>query len=199
MKDPLPEGTIVGMDEAGRGSWAGPVVAAAVILPRGLRLGGLNDSKLVLPAKREELFGKIIKTCAYGVGLASHEEVDQCGLLQATFYAFKRALENLPVKADHILIDGRDKFAFVIPHTSIIRGDQKVRCISAASIIAKVTRDRLMVEYSKKYPQYGFDIHKGYGTEVHQEALRTHGPCELHRKSYEPLKKLQSSGHKSVC
>lgn len=182
---------MVGMDEAGRGSWAGPVVAAAVVLPKGLRLGGLNDSKLVLPAKREELFEKITQFCAYGVGLASHEEVDRFGLLRATFFAFKRALENLPVKADHILIDGRDKFAFVIPHTSIIRGDQKVRCISAASIIAKVTRDRLMVEYAKRYPQYGFDLHKGYGTEVHQSALREHGPCELHRKSYEPLKKLQ--------
>lgn len=184
---------MVGMDEAGRGSWAGPVVAAAVILPKGLRLGGLNDSKLVLPAKREELFEKITQFCAYGVGLASHEEVDRYGLLQATFYAFKRALENLPVKADHILIDGRDKFAFVIPHTSIIRGDQKVRCISAASIIAKVTRDRLMVEYAKRYPQYGFDLHKGYGTEVHQSALRENGPCELHRKSYEPLKNLKWS------
>lgn len=191
MTIPPLEDIIAGMDEAGRGSWAGPVVAAAVILPKGLRLGGLNDSKLVPPAKREKLFEKIVRYCDYGVGLASHEEVDRCGLLQATYYAFKRALENLPTKPDHILIDGRDKFAFVIPHTSIIRGDQKVRCISAASIIAKVTRDRLMVEYGKRYPQYGFQMHKGYGTEAHQLALREHGPCELHRKSYEPLKKLQ--------
>lgn len=179
------------MDEAGRGSWAGPVVAAAVILPKGLRLGGLNDSKLVLPAKREELYEKIVQVCAYGVGIASHEEVDRLGLLQATYKAFRRALESLPATADHILIDGRDKFSFPIPHLSIIRGDQKVRCISAASIIAKVTRDRLMIEYARKYPHYGFELHKGYGTQEHQQALKQWGPCDLHRKSYAPLKNLK--------
>jgi ribonuclease HII len=191
MVFPMPKGTIVGMDEAGRGSWAGPVVAAAVILPRGLRLGGLNDSKLVLPAKREELYLKITQNCPHGIGIATHEEVDQHGLLRATYFAFKRALEHLGQPADHILIDGRDHFSFAIPHTSIIRGDQKVRCISAASILAKVTRDHLMVEYAHKFPQYGFEQHKGYGTEAHQTALRQHGPCELHRKSYAPLKNLQ--------
>lgn len=191
MVFPMPKGTIVGMDEAGRGSWAGPVVAAAVILPRGLRLGGLNDSKLVLPAKREELYLKITQNCPHGIGIATHEEVDQHGLLRATYFAFKRALEHLGQPADHILIDGRDHFSFAIPHTSIIRGDQKVRCISAASILAKVTRDHLMVEYAHKFPQYGFEQHKGYGTEAHQAALRQHGPCELHRKSYAPLKNLQ--------
>jgi len=186
----MPEGLIAGMDEAGRGSWAGTVVAAAVILPRGLRLGGLNDSKLVTPAKREELYLKITAHCDHGIGYATHEEVDEFGLLHATFRAFKRALENLKTKPDHILVDGRDHFSFAIPHSSIIRGDQKFRCISAASILAKVTRDRLMVEYALKYPNYGFEVHKGYGTELHQEALRTHGPCDLHRKSYAPLKNL---------
>lgn len=179
------------MDEAGRGSWAGPVVAAAVILPRGLKLSGLNDSKLLSAAKRDELFEKITKSCLYGVGVASEEEVDLFGLLHATFSAFKRALEAIQEPVDHILIDGRDAFHFSVPHTSIIKGDQKVRCISAASIIAKVSRDRLMVEYAKKYPAYGFELHKGYGTEAHQRALRQNGPCELHRKSYAPLKNLQ--------
>ncbi len=191
MKLPAIEGIIAGMDEAGRGSWAGPVVAAAVILPKGLRLSGLNDSKLVLPAKREKLYEQIIQSCAYGVGMASQEEVDTLGLLQATLYAFRRALEKLPQKVDHILIDGRDAFSFYAPHTSIIRGDQKIRSIMAASILAKVTRDRLMVEYSQVYPAYRFDLHKGYGTQEHQRALREHGPCDLHRKSYAPLKKLQ--------
>lgn len=189
----MTEGLIAGMDEAGRGSWAGPVVAAAVILPRGLRLGGLNDSKLVPEAKRELLYKKITEVCDYGIGFATHEEVDEFGLLHATFRAFKRALEGLKQKPDHILVDGRDKFSFAIPHTSIIRGDQKVRCISAASILAKVTRDRLMVEYAVKYPQYGFEQHKGYGTELHQQALRERGPCELHRKSYEPIRNLEWS------
>ena len=191
MKLPAIEGTIAGMDEAGRGSWAGPVVAAAVVLPKGLHLSGLNDSKLVLPAKREKLYEQIIKSCAYGVGLATQEEVDALGLLQATLYAFRRALEKLPSQVDHILIDGRDAFSFSVPHTSIIRGDQKIRSIMAASILAKVTRDRLMVEYSQVYPAYRFDLHKGYGTQEHQRALRENGPCDLHRKSYAPLKKLQ--------
>lgn len=182
---------VVGMDEAGRGSWAGPVVAAAVMLPHGLRLPGLNDSKLVRPEKREMLFEKITAACDYGIGIASHEEVDEFGLLHATFLAFQRALESLKTKPDHILIDGRDHFSFAIPHTSIIRGDQTVRCISAASILAKVTRDKLMIEYAAEYPQYGFAIHKGYGTQSHQRALRDYGPCDLHRKSYAPLQKLK--------
>lgn len=179
------------MDEAGRGSWAGPVVAAAVVLPKGLKLAGLNDSKLLTEAKREELYHKITDSCAYGVGMATEEEVDQYGLLHATYSAFKRALEDLPIPVNHILIDGRDHFSFHVPHTSIIKGDQKVRCISAASIIAKVIRDRLMVEYAAKYPEYRFELHKGYGTQEHQKALRENGPCDLHRMSYAPLKKLQ--------
>lgn len=176
------------MDEAGRGSWAGPVVAAAVILPKGMRLSGLNDSKLLSPKKREELFKKITETCQYGVGHASHEEVDEWGLLKATYYAFKRALAKLPVTPDCIVIDGRDAFNFPIPHESIIRGDQKIRCIAAASIVAKVTRDKLMKEYGREFPGYGFEIHKGYGTQGHQEALRKWGVSSLHRKSYEPIK-----------
>ena len=185
-----PEGIIAGMDEAGRGSWAGPVVAAAVILPRGFRLPGLNDSKLVPPEKRKVLFKKITAVCDYGIGSASHLEGDELGLIHATFLAFQRALENLKTQPDHLLVDGRDRFYFKIPHTSIIRGDQKVRAISAASIIAKVARDEMMIEYALEYPNYGFDRHKGYGTAAHQRALHDFGPSELHRKSYEPLTKL---------
>ena len=188
-----PEGIIAGMDEAGRGSWAGPVVAAAVILPRGFRLPGLNDSKLVPPEKRKVLFKKITAVCDYGIGSASHLEVDELGLIHAKFLAFQRALENLKSQPAHLLVDGRDRFYFKIPHTSIIRGDQKVRAISAASIIAKVARDEMMIEYALEYPNYGFECHKGYGTEAHQRALHDLGPSELHRKSYEPIKILKCS------
>lgn len=183
----LPSGLIAGMDETGRGSWAGPVLAAAVILHKGCRLPGLKDSKLLNSQQREKLYAKITQSCPYGVGLATQEEVDASGLLHATFLAFSRALEALPVKPDYLLVDGRDHFHFPIPHEFLIRGDQFVRCISAASILAKVSRDRLMVEYAHHFPQYGFDQHKGYGTLEHQAALRKHGPCALHRQSYAPL------------
>ena len=125
------------------------------------------------------------------MGLASHEEVDKWGLLHASFCAFKRALQDLKVRPDHLLIDGRDRFFFDIPHTSIVRGDQKIRAISAASIVAKVTRDELMIKYSQNYPQYGFHLHKGYGTRLHQRTLKVFGPSDLHRKSYKPLKILK--------
>jgi len=178
------------MDEAGRGSWAGPVLASAVILPKGLKLAGLNDSKLLTEAKREELYKKITTSCQFGIGMATHTEVDNHGLLHATYLAFKRALDALPIKPSHILIDGRDKFTFTVPHTSIIKGDQKIRAISAASIVAKVSRDRLMKDLALKYPSYGFEEHKGYGTERHQNALKDYGPSEIHRKSYTPIKNL---------
>ena len=178
------------MDEAGRGSWAGPIVAAAVILPKDTRLPGLTDSKLLTAAKREALFEKIYSSCELGIGVAMQEEVDEGGLLHATYKAYTRALSALPIQPDHIQIDGRDHFQFDIPHTSIIKGDLKVRRISAASIVAKVTRDRLMLEYAMEYPHYGFDAHKGYGTGRHQQALEKYGPCKLHRLSYAPIKRL---------
>lgn len=191
MKNAPLDCCVAGMDEAGRGSWAGPVVAGAVILPKGVRLGGLDDSKKLTPSQRERLFALIKKKCIYSIGIATQEEVDQKGLTHATFLAFKRALKNLAQKPEHLYIDGRDPFVFETPHTSIIRGDQKLRCIAAASIVAKVSRDHLMCELAKKYPLYGFEVHKGYGTGLHQNALKRFGPCELHRKSYQPLKKLQ--------
>lgn len=191
MKNPSSVGILAGMDEAGRGSWAGPVVAAAVILPKKCRLPGLNDSKLLTEKKREALFKLITTHCAYGVGVASHEEVDQFGLLHATFLAFRRALETLPQKPTELWIDGRDRFDFGLQKHSVIRGDSTYRCIAAASIIAKVTRDHLMVEWAQRYPNYGFEEHKGYGTERHQKALQKLGPSDIHRKSYAPLIKLK--------
>lgn len=193
MKNPNLTGVVAGMDEAGRGSWAGPVVAAAVIVPKGLRLAGLDDSKKLTEAQREALFPKITRSCAHGIGVASHIEVDELGLLRATHLAFSRALEHLTEKADHIYIDGRDKFVFPIAHTSVIRGDQTYRCIAAASILAKVTRDHLMEELGKKYPNYGFETHKGYGTELHQNRLKQFGVSEIHRKSYEPIRKFSEA------
>lgn len=187
-----PKGIIAGMDEAGRGSWAGPVCAGAVILRKGTKLPGLTDSKLLTLKKREELFEIIIKKCQHGVGFSTSSEVDDLGLTRATELAFQRALAALPLKPDHLLVDGRDKFSFKVPHTSIIKGDLKVRCISAASVLAKVSRDRLMLELAQKYPHYGFEGHKGYGTKRHHSALKEHGPCEQHRLSYEPIKKLHA-------
>ncbi len=184
---------IAGMDEAGRGSWAGPVVAAAVILPRGLRLPGLYDSKLVSAEQREILFKKIIEGADYGFGIATEGEIDQFGLLQATYSAFQRALKNLKVTPEQLLIDGRDNFHFEIPYTRVIRGDQIHRPIMAASIVAKVVRDRLMRNYAKLYPDYGFELHKGYGTAVHQLALEKHGPTRLHRALFKPINALKCS------
>lgn len=182
---------IAGMDEAGRGSWAGPVVAAAVILPKNFRLPGLTDSKLLTSKQRDELFLKITQNYDFGVGIISHDQIDKYGLLHATFLAFEMALAGLKNKPDKILIDGRDKFKFMIPHESIIKGDLKIKSISAASVVAKVTRDRIMIEYAGKYPNYGFEVHKGYGTSRHQRALEEHGPSKIHRLSYAPIINLK--------
>jgi ribonuclease HII len=198
VKNPPLSGIIAGMDEAGRGSWAGPVVAAVVVIPKGLRLKGLDDSKKLSEVERERLFPRIIQNCPHGIGVSSHAEVDELGLLRATNLAFSRALEHLELEVEHLYIDGRDAFVFPVQHTSVIRGDQIYRCIAAASVLAKVTRDHLMVELAKEYPDYGFEIHKGYGTDRHQKALTAFGPSEVHRKSYEPIKKLQFESRNSV-
>lgn len=193
MKNPPLKGNIAGLDEAGRGSWAGPVVAAAVIIPRGTRLTGVDDSKKLTPKKRDILFEQITASCHYGIGQATHLEVDEHGLVYATYLAFQRALEALPLKPDHLYIDGNDKFPFELQKTSVVRGDQKFRCIAAASILAKVTRDRIMVNFAKSHPEYSFERHKGYGTDLHQKALKNLGVCELHRQTYEPIKAFLSS------
>ena len=186
-----PEGykMICGVDEAGRGPLAGPVCAAAVILPKGLELPGLNDSKKLTDKKRRELF-PIIKeqAIAYGIGLASHEEIDEINILQATYLAMERAIEQLNGKADFALIDGNRAKDFGLPVRTVVKGDSLSASIAAASILAKVTRDDIMLEMAEKYPEYGFEVHKGYGTKAHYEALRAYGHSRIHRLSF--LKKF---------
>ena len=180
---------ICGVDEAGRGPLAGPVCAAAVILPKGLELPGLNDSKKLTDKKRRELF-PIIKeqAIAYGIGLASHEEIDEINILQATYLAMERAISQLNGKADFALIDGNRASDFGLPVRTVVKGDSLSASIAAASILAKVTRDDIMLEMANKYPEYGFEVHKGYGTKAHYEALRSHGHSPIHRMSF--LKKF---------
>jgi ribonuclease HII len=180
---------ICGLDEAGRGPLAGPVVAAAVILPKNLRLPSLNDSKLLTERKREKLYEKITKNAKYGVGIVKAHEIDEIGILEATYKAFQKALSNLGERPEYLLIDGRDAFFFDIPYLSVVKGDTKVRAIAAASIIAKVHRDRLMVEQQQKHPKYTFRKHKGYGTKAHLKEIEKYGYCEIHRKTFK-LKKV---------
>ena len=176
---------VCGVDEAGRGPLAGPVCAAAVILPAGLVIEGVNDSKKLSEKKREELFPVICeKALAYGIGWADEREIDEINILQATYRAMKRAVESLPLTADYALIDGNRMPPLAIPGTTIIKGDALSMSIAAASILAKVRRDRVMVQFSREYPQYGFEQHKGYGTAAHVQALREYGPCPLHRQSF---------------
>lgn len=176
---------VCGVDEAGRGPLAGPVCAAAVILPAGLVIEGVNDSKKLSEKKREELFPVICeKALAYGIGWADEREIDEINILQATYRAMKRAVESLPLTADYALIDGNRMPPLDIPGTTIVKGDALSMSIAAASILAKVSRDRVMVQFSREYPQYGFEQHKGYGTAAHVQALREYGPCPLHRQSF---------------
>ncbi len=180
---------ICGVDEAGRGPLAGPVCAAAVILPKDLELPGLTDSKKLTDKKRRDLFPLIQEQAiAYGIGFATEQEIDEMNILQATFLAMQRALEQLTVKPDLALIDGNREKDFGIPVKTVVKGDSLSANIAAASILAKVTRDNLMQEMAETYPQYGFEIHKGYGTKAHYAALREHGACPIHRMSF--LKKF---------
>lgn len=180
---------ICGVDEAGRGPLAGPVCAAAVILPQGLELLGLNDSKKLTDKRRRELF-PIIKeqAIAYGIGFATHQEIDEINILQATFLAMQQAIDQLKGTADFALIDGNREKDFGLPVRTVVKGDSLSANITAASILAKVTRDDLMLEMAKEYPGYGFEVHKGYGTKAHYEALRIHGPSPIHRMTF--LKKF---------
>ena len=182
-------GVICGVDEAGRGPLAGPVCAAAVILPPHLDIPGLDDSKKLTDKRRRELM-PIIKeqAIAYGIGFASHEEIDEINILQATFLAMERALEQLQGKADFALIDGNREKDFGLPVKTVVKGDSLSANIAAASVLAKVTRDDLMEAMAEEYPQYGFEIHKGYGTRAHYAALTQHGPSHIHRMSF--LKKF---------
>ena len=177
---------ICGVDEAGRGPLAGPVCAAAVILPEDLKIPGLNDSKKLSEKKREQLYDIITeKAIAYCVAFGTLEEIEEKNILQATFLAMNRAIEGLETKADFALIDGNKiPDGIKIPAAAIVKGDAKSMSIAAASILAKVSRDRLLMEYDKKYPEYQFAKHKGYGTKLHTDLIKEYGPCEIHRLSF---------------
>lgn len=177
---------ICGIDEAGRGPLAGPVVVGCVILPKDSFIEGINDSKKIAEKKREKLYEEITKQAiSWSVGIVDQKEIDELNILQATKKALTIAIESLKVKPDRILVDALEHINTLgIPYTSIIKGDEKAYSISAASIIAKVTRDRIMYEWDKIYPQYGFASHKGYGTAKHIQAIKENGVCMLHRKSF---------------
>jgi len=177
---------VCGIDEAGRGPLAGPVCAAAVILPPDLDFEGVNDSKKLSEKKREMLYEEITeKAISWSVAFASVNEIEEHNILGATYIAMQRAVESLKVPADFALIDGnRTPPSLKIPSLTVVKGDSKSLSIAAASIIAKVTRDRLLLEYDAIYPQYKFSQHKGYGTKVHIEAIREFGPCDIHRPSF---------------
>ena len=180
---------ICGVDEAGRGPLAGPVCAAAVILPKHLQIPGLTDSKKLTDKKRRELFPLIQQQAlAWGIGFASEQEIDEINILQATFLAMQRAMEQLGTRPELALIDGNRAGDFGLPVKTVVKGDSLSANIAAASVLAKVSRDDVMVELAKQYPEYGFDIHKGYGTKAHYAALREFGPCPIHRRSF--LKKF---------
>ena len=184
---------VCGVDEAGRGPLAGPVCAAAVILPPHLELPGLNDSKKLTDKKRRELYPLIKEQAvAYGIGFASEEEIDEINILQATFLAMQRAIDQLEGKAEFALIDGNREKDFGLPVMTVVKGDSRSASIAAASVLAKVARDDVMLAMAEEYPEYGFEIHKGYGTKAHYAALREHGASKIHRKSF--LKKFYESG-----
>lgn len=190
-KQAMEEGfkVVCGIDEAGRGPLAGPVFAASVILPLDCEIGGINDSKKLTEKKREKLFDEIIeKAVDYSITTATETEIDDINILQATFLAMRRAVDALEVKPDIALIDGNQKPKLDIEERTIVKGDSKSISIAAASILAKVSRDRYMVNLAEVYPQYSFERHKGYGTKLHYEMLEKHGISEVHRRTF--LKKL---------
>lgn len=183
---------ICGVDEAGRGPLAGPVCAAAVILPRGLVIHDLTDSKKLTDKKRRELCPIIReKAVAYAIAFASEQEIDEINILQATFLAMRRAIDQLGTRADFALIDGNRETDFGLPVKTVVKGDSLSASIAAASVLAKVARDDVMIELAQKYPEYGFEIHKGYGTKAHYAALDAHGVTPIHRMSF--LKKYYGS------
>ncbi len=176
---------VCGVDEAGRGPLAGPVFAAAVILPQGLVIDGLNDSKKLSAKKRELLFDTIIRSSiGYGIAFADEREIDEMNILNATLLAMRRAIDKLEPIPDYALIDGNCTKGFALPCSAVVGGDGRSPSIAAASILAKVSRDRLCLELARKYPEYGFERHKGYGTAEHMELLRRIGPCPAHRKTF---------------
>lgn len=186
---------VAGVDEAGRGPLAGPVAAAAVILPEGFRLAGLDDSKKLTAARREAVYQALREDPAveWGVALATVAEIEALNILRATHLAMRRALLMLEMAPEHCLIDGLPVRDCPIPHDAVVKGDGKSLSIAAASVIAKVTRDSLMLEIDREFPAYGFARHQGYGTKEHLEALRIHGPCRHHRRTFQPVAQLTLS------
>ncbi len=182
---------IAGLDEAGRGPLAGPVVAAAVVLPEGLLLPGLTDSKQVCEPERERLFEVIrAQAVCYGIGIVDERTIDEVNILQATIIAMERALEQLFPRPDYLLIDALILARIRLPQNPLIKGDCRSHSIAAASILAKVTRDRLMLELHEKFPQYNFHKHKGYGTREHLDLIRELGPCDAHRRTFNPVAQM---------
>lgn len=180
---------VCGVDEAGRGPLAGPVCAAAVILPAGIVIEGLNDSKKLSEKKREALFDVITENAiSWSVSLVDETVIDEINILQATYRAMQQAVEGLPRPADFVYVDGNRSEGLSLPHECVVSGDARIPSIAAASIIAKVTRDRLMRDFAVRYPAYGFEKHKGYGSRAHYAALLEHGPCPIHRRTF--LKKF---------
>jgi ribonuclease HII len=184
---------IAGVDEAGRGPLAGPVVASAVILYDTSFKCIINDSKILTPKRREEAYEEIMKKAVVGIGIVDENIIDSINIYQATMKAMIEAVRDLETKPDYVIVDGNMKLRFDCPAASIIKGDSKSLSIAAASIVAKVTRDRIMLNYHRQYPQYGFDQHKGYPTRSHKRSLKTHGPSPIHRLSFRPVSDLVSS------
>ena len=182
---------LAGVDEAGRGPLAGPVLAAAVIFGEGTVVDGVRDSKKLSPDRREELFLEIVNSClSYGIGMVEHDMIDHLNIRRATFAAMKLAISNLGVVPDHVLVDGYAIPELDLPQYAIVKGDDRSMSIAAASILAKVHRDRLMELYDAAYPQYGFARNKGYATPQHIEALLSHGPCRIHRRTFRPTRDM---------
>ncbi len=191
---------IAGIDEAGRGALAGPVVAAAVIFPKGIEIAGVDDSKKLTHSKRETLFSLITeKALAIGVGYGNNGVIDEINILQATLLSMKKAVQALSVQPDYILVDGNCPIPVKIPQKNIIRGDSSSISVAAASIIAKVTRDRLMVKYDGMYPGYGFAGHKGYGSASHLAAITELSPCAIHRKTFRGVREHVEDKSTEIC
>lgn len=182
---------VAGIDEAGRGPLAGPVVSAAVILPYPSSTEGIDDSKKLTPKRREILYEAISENAVtIGVGIVSPSEIDRLNILKASLLSMALAVADLEAEPDYLLIDGNHEISSALPQESIIKGDSRSCSIAAASIVAKVTRDRLMLKYHDVYPQFGFDTHKGYPTRAHLKALQEHGPCPIHRRSFRGVREL---------
>ncbi len=189
--------SLAGLDEAGRGPWAGPVVASAVIVRDFSFQHPVDDSKKMTPASRERAYGEILQKCVVGVGIVEPAVIDRINILQATFRAMQEALQGLGVAPECVLVDGNHVTKAPYKQIAVVDGDAKSFSIACASVVAKVTRDRLMEEYDEMYPRYGFAQHKGYGTPVHAAALKQYGPCRIHRKSFGPVKDSDRDGNAS--